>query len=589
MPIREYTNPLDRLRPNDAASGTARAAEILGQRGALLERGANIEKSGATDAKQAGDESARGFARMGALMNEGITTAGKVGGEMFDKFVVQPELSKGAAAATGLFESMMNDWRQRATQSDPNDQSIGPKFHEDMEKQLDGFVDKFNTEEGRKFARGYANSLREHMTKTIIADNATRAGDAAVQNVKTTVNNLSSAAFADHTSADFALAQLPLLAKATINASPGITPDKAAEITNKIVADGSKQIIEGAIRGLAERDPKEAIRVATSDRYDPYLTGKEKGELVNYAVSQARIAREEKKAEEEEKRREARKQQNLAAAKIVKDNVVETGAGTAYVKAGAITQAMKLMSSDYADPHDTLSLISAFRAINNDSEKDAKVVSDPDTIKNLQALAGGDDPNALLQANNWARVAKLVSDKDWMAYNTLGNGMVTNPAIRRDIKDLNSELKKYEGFFLNGTPLSPGSPFGKMRWQEFNQWAMDLRRDDVAKGRGIEETLKTVRQEWERFKPRPEQMSAEFLARMDMSGPGVSVEPIYIPGQTPLRQGTTPRLPGDAIRWDGKETPAELAARIQAANKNAKTTRGAKPVPSVTVPIPKEP
>lgn len=239
----------------------------------------------------------------GRAIGGAIKATGDVAERAFEQYVVQPEISKGAAALAGYQDNLTTKWNELAKTANVNDASIRQKFIEDeLEPSLQKFNEGFQTAEGKKFAESQSNSFRKHMFEKTTADMATRAGEAIVQNVSTLRNTLSNTVRNDPSSYDHSTAMVDASVRELVANTPGLSAAAAAKIEGSVATGIKSELAKATILGVAERNPDKAQEMINSGKFDKLIDGTEMSNMVktmkNASRADQNFARIEKERQE---------------------------------------------------------------------------------------------------------------------------------------------------------------------------------------------------------------------------------------------------------------------------------------------------
>lgn len=265
--IQQYTSPIDQLHPDSNGDlALARAARGIGAE----------------------------YHQMGQDYEQAIDRGLGPEAKQIDQHEAMSEISQGSAALAAIHNNFTTQWNQMASKTDPNDTSIQGKFlNDNVEPTLQKFQEGFNTEAGQKWGQDRANELRMHYTEKTAADMSTRAGNATVENAKTTLNQLSTAAYRDPSSMDASMGQIDALVAAAKEHNTGnLTPEQINKLGDLSV-DAKNEIVKSGLKGLADGtpgagngNPKAVIQAVESGKFDDYLKPGEAGTLIRYAQHQ---------------------------------------------------------------------------------------------------------------------------------------------------------------------------------------------------------------------------------------------------------------------------------------------------------------
>lgn len=264
--ITEFDTPIGLVpQPSDRAASTAREAGTA----------KNIY------AREAGQELGGAISKVG----------GQVGAEI-DRHNTMAQIGHGAATYSSLWSDLTQQWNELASKSDPNDTSIQQGFKEKvLEPSLEKFQQAFDgaTDKAQEWALQRADSMRQHFSEKTSADMGIRAGAAVQKNVGDLERNYSNGVMADPTSLGHVAESIKTDVKAMVQASPYITAAEAARIQNEVVPKVTKQVAQAAFDGLAQRDPKEALRQLDHGDFNDYADGTTQATWRRYAEAQDKV------------------------------------------------------------------------------------------------------------------------------------------------------------------------------------------------------------------------------------------------------------------------------------------------------------
>ena len=387
--IAQYNSPVDKLQPSDiGAEALARAGRTIG--------GLGHEE--------------------GELYNRTIDQVGGQIAQGIDQHETMTEISQGSAALAALHNNLTSQWNQTQANADPNNKAIQSQFLDgSVEPALQKFQDGFSTEGGQRWAMNQADAMRMHYTEKTSADMSTRAGDAAVENWKTTLTNLSAAARKDPTSMDASLAQVDSLSAAQKQNSQGLLSAEQVGKLDDISRDAKNEIVKSGVQGLADNNPAAAKSLIASGKFDQYMTGPEADQLSKYANMVTRTKLEDQNLQYQMQERAQKQQEEQAANKLLNDSY-DAKTGTFNFGAGTI---QSIASNPALSAKAKVDMISSVKKISTDSS-----FNDPSTVQDFsQRLASTDNPlthSDLLEAMGQGKL-------DFNGYQTLNNMLKQTP------------------------------------------------------------------------------------------------------------------------------------------------------------------
>lgn len=265
--IREFTNPIDGLQPNDrAVQATAQAARSTGA----------------------------AFAEIGRDIGGGVANLG----DAYTKIKTQQDISHGMATAAQVQDNLTTAWDVTLKNADPNDHSVAERFRtEQLQPILDAWqTDGFNTEEGRAWAQAHAGALQQHFFEKTAADQSLLGGQAAVQNIQQTTTSLSNTALQDPSSLNMLLGTADAGLDAVLAADPNLTPAQIANMRGELREGMRHEIAKGAFIGTARTNPDQAMQDLQDGKYKNLLDATTSNQLFGFAESIKREQRSDQRA-----------------------------------------------------------------------------------------------------------------------------------------------------------------------------------------------------------------------------------------------------------------------------------------------------
>jgi BarA-like signal transduction histidine kinase len=270
----------------------------------------------------------------GQALGQGLKEAGDVLGQ-HQEF---QEISHGTAQGATLMNNLHQSLEDTLKNADPNDPSTMAKWRDTvMEPQLQTFQDAFQTKAGKMWAMQHASALRQNLTEKGMADQSTIAGDAAVANLQTTLNQTGATVYQDPTSANLARGVYDNSVEALIKASPNMTADTAAALRLH-AQEGKAQITIAQYKGMIDKNPAAGLKAVQdgSPELDQYTDQSQRGELQRYGETSARLGIEAQKAQAAQVRQQ-NEDAGKAAASQLRANMIGPD-GTPFVTPQIVAQ-----------------------------------------------------------------------------------------------------------------------------------------------------------------------------------------------------------------------------------------------------------
>lgn len=264
--IREFTNPIEGLAPNDrAASSSAQAARATGA----------------------------AYADIGKSLGSAVDTAGST----YVRIKTQQDISAGLAKSAEIQDNLTTAWDVTLKNADPNDHSTGEKWREEqLNPILDAWTSGFTTEEGRAWAEQHAGSIRQHFFEKTAADQTLMAGEAAVSNIKQFTTGMSNTVLQDPSSLNMALGTADHALAALIGADPNLNPAQVAHMSGELREQMRSEIAKSAFIGTARTNPDQAMQDLQDGKYKQLLDGTTSNQLFGFAESLKREQRADARA-----------------------------------------------------------------------------------------------------------------------------------------------------------------------------------------------------------------------------------------------------------------------------------------------------
>lgn len=413
--IREFTNPVDGLKPDNG-----------------------MEQVAAMNARH----TEQVYSQMGHDLGSGIAAAG----EAYDKIKTQQDISHGLAASAQMLSKNTTTWNQAITNADPNDHTTGAKFMaETIEPQLQNYVDSFSTQEGRAWAAQHAAEMRNHFLEKTTADQAIAAGQAAVQNFHDTVQGLSDTSLQDPTSMTMSLGLLDKTIDAIIAGNPNLTESQSASIRGELRAKGREEIGKSAFVGSARANPDAAMADLQSGKYNGVFDGTTQNTMFGFAETIKREARADARAATAEQRQATKDDFNGKVAAL--EGQMFAADGSIVVPKNFHQNLVMLSQHPGAaqEPGRIEALGNAAARATRDAIEGTFTRTDNATWQGLASRIGlaPTDPHALNHTDvNKAYAAGLLSKSDWQFLHQSVESAHGDPMTHQAMTQLNQAIER---------------------------------------------------------------------------------------------------------------------------------------------------
>lgn len=245
-----------------------------------------------------------------AINDTGRRVAGAVVdvGNVAQKAVEHQEISAGAAESVKVLAALDARWNDLFSKAAPNDQTVGPKFREEVvEPTLEKLRDGFITEGGQRFAETSVEKYRNHFFEKTSADMSRLARTAVSVNIETLRNQLSNMAIGDPTSLKTSLGMVEHSIGAMVDSSPNLRGVDGAAMKLEMTLDVQKSIVKAAALGAIAANPEAGLKQFSGPEYSKFISGVELRQLEQQAkavqtaqrVDQERQVRLQKQAAQE--------------------------------------------------------------------------------------------------------------------------------------------------------------------------------------------------------------------------------------------------------------------------------------------------
>lgn len=306
--IRDYTNPVDAIRPSDVG---IEAAVQEGRRVGMFYH-------------QAGEAKVEG-ARAEAQTTDMLTKQAVGAADQYAQHQTQAEVSHFSATEASILDGLSKNWDQTAANADPNAPNTADKWrNETLEPALQQLSSGMQTQQGKLYAAERIATLRQHFYEKTAVDQSTLAGQAAIQNQVTTQNRLTSVVNNDPSSFDVAAGTADAAMRNLIASNPSITPEQAATLRAH-TEDFKAHLAQTSIMSLAQKNPDAARQVLDSGKFGDYLNGEQVEGAGRYIDAQSRLQTEQQKAQELAQRKQLEDDGNAKVSALVASGVQSDG------------------------------------------------------------------------------------------------------------------------------------------------------------------------------------------------------------------------------------------------------------------------
>lgn len=297
-----------------------------------------------------------------------------------------------------LFGDSLEKWRDLANKSDPNDTSIMQGFKEHiLEPSIETFLKSSEgmRPEAQRWMLSRADTMREELTKTMIADMGTRAGKAVHKNLGDMERIWSNTVALNPEKLPLAVDTIKADIAEQVRHSAYLKPADAARLELELVPAMTKSVARAAAFGMARSNPEGLATAIAQGTFEGYLDAEDQARATNLARESLNHKRTNAEYEYHQQQR------------VLKDKAED--AANTYIT--DILNGKKL--GDYAnDPrllkfHELKENIQRFQHSYTTQLREKKdTTPHPDTVYSLRSqlfITARDDPNNLYRVLERAR------------------------------------------------------------------------------------------------------------------------------------------------------------------------------------------
>lgn len=411
-------------------------------------------------------------------------------GSQYVQHQERQEISRGAAQIAELNDTLSEGWKAAAAEADLNDGSLPDKYRtETLEPALQGYLEGFTTEGGKKWAENQVASMRQHWFEKTAADQATRSGQALAVNLDVLKTRATNTVANDPTALNATLGLIDNTVNGLLDSSPTLTPAQNAAARAELSRDLKSDVTKAALVGMASTNPAAVKEEIAKGNYAEYLTSDELAQVTHFADQVLNAQKADARAAEVEERRVAKENfdkvaATLSASLFAKDGKMQSppGFNEALVAAAAMP---------YADSGTIRALGAAHKQAVEDQARSVKVEDDPATysafVSRMRIPKGM--PNALTDQDiHMARATGHLSNDSWSFFLRANQEDTSNPAKQSLTKDANLFFDGVKSLITKSNPfMSSIDNTGDVKFAEFQRDVLDLFNAEMAAGMSPEQ------------------------------------------------------------------------------------------------------
>lgn len=204
--------------------------------------------------------------------------------DIISKRAEQSEVSDLHAKMSEAHAKFTNHWRETISKADPGDKALTERFIQSYDEYMGQVGSQVSTRAGKNYFTQAQSQMRAHFLESAVAGQASLAGEKAVQDYSTSLNNFSGSLVTDPSGFDLAITQHKMMIENLVN--NGSLPREAAL---KLETQGKQKLGRSAIFGLIQIDPNHGEQEINSGKWDQYLGADGKVQMLG-EVTQAKRA-----------------------------------------------------------------------------------------------------------------------------------------------------------------------------------------------------------------------------------------------------------------------------------------------------------
>lgn len=447
----------------------------------------NIRQYTAQESVHADGTQAAAAASAASSIREGFSSvASSVGGAIrnlggqVEQANANAETSKLAADLATTQAQLTVEWERIKQTADPNDHELSSRFIEErVNPALASIGENLSTQAGRDLYERSGAGIRAHMFVTTSADQSTLAGEAAVRNANTVLNETSATATNDP-------AGLPNYLAMYDSALEGMTGLNGLSTTEreKQRQSGHAQIALASFQGAAQRNPEAALERLAAGDYNQYANGTKQMQMRAYAEQVQRNNAVQARADQAETVRAQKAQADGIANQITASTIAPDG--SMHVGPDYFKNVHDLALMPGVDP----SLPRAMRSAGIALSKADVATSDPATYLDMLDRVG--KGQLTMQEIFQARGAGQLTNKDFSFMLQWQKELASNPERRTQQQTFNAFLAGMKAFITKSNMLIADAD-GNQRYSEYARDMSARYWDGLAHGRKPEEMFNEFR------------------------------------------------------------------------------------------------
>ena len=272
---------------------------------------------------------------IGQSIKQGIGAVQQGIGEV-EKHVAQSETSKLMADFATAQAELTTQWRDTAAKADPNDHDVADRFMQEVvAPRLEKMGEGLDTEQGQAMYARAAAGLHADLFQKTAADQSSLAGVAAITNLDTVTNQLSTTVRNDPAGFKSAIAMSNLTIEGLVQ-NEQLPRDKALELGQKIRA----QIAQSAFIGMADQNPDAAKAALANGDFNDYIDGTIAKTLDSYADQRKNAQNADQRAADAALRKQ-QKDQADAVSSAISASMIDPKTGAVTVPSDYFTNLTK--------------------------------------------------------------------------------------------------------------------------------------------------------------------------------------------------------------------------------------------------------
>jgi hypothetical protein len=386
--------------------------------------------------------------------------------KVVEQHIERNETGKLSADFATAQAELTAQWNEIAKKADPNDHAVAERFMNDVvTPRLEGMGKDLLTAGAQDMHMKAAAGLKADLFAKSTADQATLAGNAAIVNLDTTMNQLSQTARIDPSSFKSALAMANLTTEGLVQAY-GLPRDKALQLGGRV----REEIAKSAFFGMADKNPTAALDALNSGQFAEYFDGTTAKSMQSYAEQHQHAEAADARAQEAEQKRQQKETYDDHMAKL-QVATINPQTGQPQIPPGYFKQLANVGMMPQAEASSIRAMQEWGRTVLEDQAKGTPVFTDANVYESFaqRMMLPAGDPNALEARDIYAaRTAHILNDKDTNFFLEAQKRLAADPGRQEAERQFNFFLSTQKNAFTGSNQFTGfRDPKGDAKYYQF--------------------------------------------------------------------------------------------------------------------------